>query len=135
MIPRFSAALPLLLCLLLCAGCASTPTPQEMASADFGKPLTVATAKPVVLAYIRETFKDPDAVKDLEVTNVEKEKVYKGLVNGGGYAYGYAITFACNGKNSFGAYVGRQSLQIFAHDGRVFSHRSGPGEVWSAYIQ
>ncbi|MBE7159196.1 MAG: hypothetical protein INR62_12325, partial [Rhodospirillales bacterium] len=115
----------------LLAGCASTPTPQEAATADFGKPVTTDTAKPIVLAYIRATFKDPDAVKDLEITSVEKTKVYRGLVNGGGYAYGYAITFACNGKNSYGAYIGRQSLQIFSHDGRVYSQRANSGEVWS----
>ena len=92
-------------------------------------------ATPIVLSYIRATFKDPDAVKDLEITSIEKEKVFKGLVNGGRYAYGYAITFSCNGKNSFGAYVGRTSLQIFTHNGRVFSQRANRGEIWSPYIQ
>ena len=66
-------------------------------------------------------LKDPGAAQVKDIVIVGKAKWYKGLVNGGGYNYGWEISFQLNGKNSYGGYVGFQPRKILLCDGgRVY---------------
>lgn len=80
----------------------------------------------VVMAAIQSTInsmnlKDPNSAQIRNVQIVDRWSLYKGLVNGGGYNYGWLVAFELNAKNGFGGYVGFESERILVtKDGEVF---------------
>lgn len=99
------------------AGCASAPTAQKLASADYGAPVTTEEATSLVNSYMKSRAKDPYSLK------VECGNAYQGWTQNrftsSSFAAGYMINCGINGKNSFGAYVGVRNYRFLIHDGSI----------------
>lgn len=90
---------------------------------DFGPKPTAAQMK-IQMDNFRADLKDPYSALFSNPTLIGKYKVYKGLINGGGYRYGWLASFDCNGKNSYGAYTGIKT------EYRFFTHENGALKVF-----
>jgi hypothetical protein len=105
---------------LLLTACTAVPLSADEETKSGPRP-NEAEAQKAVMAYVQDAgFKDPDSVQIKDVVINRPFKMYRGLVNGGGWDYGWEIDFQENGKNSFGGYVGYEPRQILlAPDGSV----------------
>lgn len=111
--------LPLyVMCSLLLANCATIPTPAQNAAADHGP--SPSNYEEIVHTYIKRTFLDPYSVRDLQI-----EKPKKGWMTGAplfgepSAYYGWDVVFTLNGKNSFGAYTGLQTIDLLVRNGEI----------------
>jgi hypothetical protein len=108
----------LTIAMLALASCASFPNAQQNASADHGP--YPANYKEIVHNYIAKTFKDPYSVRDLEINKPTKGWFTGARIFGEPSAYyGWEVIFTVNAKNSFGAYTGRQQIDLLVRDGQV----------------
>ena len=111
-------------------GCASTPTSEELATASFGE--YPSDYQNVIRNHLRETLKDPDSLRDLEMTAPRKAFFRESLYDSMHYGWVSLVTF--NAKNSFGGYVGRRGY--FAMFGTAGSMREWlPAEEVSTSIK
>lgn len=71
---------------------------------------TPATAneRRVITEYVRETFKDPYSIRDAEISYF--------FVNSKGHRAG---CISLNGKNSFGAYIGKREMGLQIAGGKL----------------
>lgn len=98
--------------LLTLAACTTLPVKPED-EARCGPMPTYAEAQNSVQAYVDGVgLKDPSSAQVRNIRVVGPTSWYNGLINGGGYSYGWQITFDLNAKNSFGAYVGFSTREI-----------------------
>ena len=95
---------------LLLAGCTTT-SPATTAALASQVP---ADYKVQVIAYVKETMKDPYSLKSGQIS--APRPVFVGLVNGGTLP---GVCVRMNGKNSFGAYIGVQTMVAAFRDGRI----------------
>lgn len=102
------------------AGCSTVVNERDQSMC--GPRPSEEEAQNAVQVYINGVgLKDPAAAQVKDVTIIGPGKWYKGLVNGGGYNYGWEISFQLNGKNSYGGYVGFQPRKILlCQGGRVY---------------
>ena len=85
-----------LLSLLLLAGCVSTPPPRDDA-ARYGPQPSQEQAVAAVTSYVQRVgFKDPDSVLVRDIRVGQATRYFRGLINGGGYYYGWEIYFEAN---------------------------------------
>lgn len=98
-------------------GCASAPTAEKIASADYGAPISTPEATSLVTSYMKSRAKDPYSLK------VECGNAYQGWTQNrftsSSFAAGYMINCGINGKNSFGAYVGVRNYRFLIHNGSI----------------
>lgn len=97
---------------ILLAGCASKPTPQDLASADYGT--YPSDYEEIVKKYMDMRLKDPDSAR-YEFINSPKT----GWNSWGGRKYGYIVCALVNAKNSYGGYTGSQIYYFMIKNGRV----------------
>lgn len=71
------------------------------------------------VTYLRRTLKDPYSVRDAEIT--DPTVIFVGLVNG---TSAPGVCVRMNAKNSFGAYIGLQTMAVAFKNGSVM----GAGE-------
>lgn len=101
---RFSIML-----LTVFSGCATAPPSAN----DCGQQPTPADVDASVQAYIKGVnWKDPDSVQVRNVLMQPCKRMWKGLINGGGYETGWEIDFEVNAKNSYGGYTGFELKSI-----------------------
>ncbi|MGH8273152.1 MAG: hypothetical protein ACRES9_02680 [Gammaproteobacteria bacterium] len=94
------------------AGCTTAGVSQDEMQLCGPRPTQQQTLN-AVAAYIQDSdLKDPASAQVKNVRVVGPKKMYKGLVNGGGWSYGWQIVFDLNAKNSFGGYVGYCPVKI-----------------------
>jgi hypothetical protein len=102
---------------MLLAGCASAPTAERIASADYGTPISTQDATDLVASYMKSRAKDPYSLK------VECGNAYQGWTQNkftsSSFVAGYQIDCGINGKNSFGAYVGVRNYRFIIHNGSI----------------
>lgn len=99
-------------------GCAAGPTAEQLATADYGTPITEADAKAKAQVWMRGVLKDPMSAQ-YEWETFERGWVSKGLLYGGGYLYGYRLNGRVNARNSFGGYVGPRRYLFMLRDGDI----------------
>ncbi len=94
------------------------PNAKQNEAADHG--LYPKNYEEIVHKYIHENFSDPYSIRDLSI-----QKPTKGWVTGAWIfgekpiTYGWEVIFAINGKNTFGAYVGLQKIDLVVRDGKI----------------
>ena len=93
--------LSITLMLLALTGCASGPTPQDIAGANYGSAIEQEAAENRVKQYFNGTLKDPYSAQ-FQFSKVEK---------------GYIMTVNVNAKNSYGGYTGNQGYQFLFQNG------------------
>lgn len=83
---------------------------------------TQEEARRAVQTYVESVgLKDPSSAQVRDIRVEGPMSWYKGLVQGGGYNYGWQIAFELNAKNSFGAYVGFTTKRILLMpDGKTY---------------
>ena len=106
--------------LLLLVACAPMPviTQQQLATADYGAPVTQAEAESLAKAWLAGYLKDPysavttwqPAVKGIVTTS---------LLDGHRELPGYIMDGSVNAKNSYGGYVGERAFRFLIRDGKV----------------
>ena len=109
--------------LAITAGCTTLSVGPEEESLCGPRP-SEAQARDAVQVYIdRVGLKDPSSAQVRDVRVADSAKWYKGLINGGGYNYGWEISFQLNAKNSFGAYIGFKDRKVLLAPGGMVQWR------------
>ena len=102
------------LVIALC-GCATMPSPQEIANIDYGPSISV-DYKEAIKSLMAESLFDPYAARYRFGAPAQYWVKFPPL-RGGGLVAGYAVATKINGKNRMGAYIGYQDyLFIFKND-------------------
>jgi hypothetical protein len=97
---------------LVLSGCTTLEVTGNEAN-RCGTPPSIEQAQQAIQVYIeRAGFKDPESAQIRDVRIMRRAKWYNGLVNGGGYTYGWEVDFQVNAKNGFGAYVGFEEREV-----------------------
>lgn len=104
--------------LLLLTGCAVGPTKQEIAKADYGRPIAEQSAQAIASAWAKGVLKDPGSAR------FAWGKFYKGgrtpsVFEKGGTIFGYILEGRVNARNSFGGYTGYRRWVFIFHNGYV----------------
>jgi hypothetical protein len=99
------------------SGCASMPSADKIASADYGTPISTEDATALVTSYMKSTAKDPYSLK-VECGSVRTGWTQNKFTSSS-FIAGYMIDCGVNGKNSFGAYVGVRNYRFVIRNGSV----------------
>ena len=115
------------LCLGL-VGCATMPTQQEIASLDYGVPLTVDYQQ-AIKNYLGDVLFDPySAIYEFKEPRIYW---YKEVPLMGGTMYsGYLVSVKVNAKNRMGGYVGKQRYNFIFKNNEIIKV-IGPDELVS----
>ena len=101
---------------LAISGCSIEPTKEDIARADYGPPVSAASAEEAARAFMQGKLKDPySTVWVCDTTEPQKKNI--GIL--GSTVYGWSFTCKINSKNSFGAYVGEHYFQFIINNGKV----------------
>ena len=99
-------------CLLLgslITGCASAPSAEQLANADYGLRPSEAVARSKAEAYIRDRLKDPESAR-ITWGTIAKGWFRQGF---GKTRFAWLLPSEVNAKNSFGGYVGDKPWHFF----------------------
>lgn len=105
---------------MLLAACAPMPvvTQQQLATADYGSPITQTQAEQLAKSWLDGTLKDPySAVEQWQP--VQKGIVTTSLLDGHKELPGYIMDGMVNAKNSYGGYVGARAYRFLFRDGSI----------------
>ncbi len=105
---------------ILLVACAPMPaiTQQQLATADYGAPVTQAEAESLAKEWLSGYLKDPySAVETWQPA--AKGIVTTSLLDGHRELPGYIMDGSVNAKNSYGGYVGARAFRFLIRDGRV----------------
>ncbi|HDS0941049.1 TPA: hypothetical protein QDZ12_004349 [Pseudomonas putida] len=100
------------------AGCASAPTPEQIASADYGTPIDQSQAEARVKEYFDGVLKDPDSAK-YKFSPIQKSHIVSSAWEGRQLYAGYVMTVKVNAKNSYGGYTGNEDYVFLFHNGSL----------------
>ena len=105
---------------LFIGGCATPPTQQELAAADYGT--YPDNFEQIIKNHMTSILKDPDSARFQFLNNPKKG--WNGL---GGKKFGYVSCVNINAKNSYGGYVGSRMSYFMIRNGKIidFSHGDG----------
>ena len=98
-----------LLIAVLLSACATTPTMQNLRTADYGARPDQLEA--IISKYLSETLIDPDSLKNLKIGVPKKGWTHTNY--GKDILYGYWVYFSYNAKNRYGGYVGQTTSCAF----------------------
>ena len=101
---------------VLVAGCATAPTQEELARADFGA--FPENHNATIRDYLRSFLKDPASAQYSHVRG--PERVWSSYF--GPVMYGYFVCASINAKNSFGGYTGSKLHFFLIRNGSVVQH-------------
>lgn len=108
-----------LLVVAFASGCASAPTQQQIAAADYGAAMSPEQCKATAEQAIAYELKDPGSAQFRN-----EQPCYNGWVSsipilGMKAAFGYIQKGEVNGRNSYGGYVGFRPFMVLMKDGAV----------------
>jgi len=111
--------IPIAALMLLTACGPKKPTPEQLASADFGPPPT--NPQQIVMEHMKTSLFDPYSAQYDRWTNVSRGY----LVNHVGPIYGYTGCVYINSKNRMGGYVGYKPFFFVIKNNRVAAIEGG----------
>lgn len=105
----------------LLGACASGPTQQQLASADYGRDIPASECAKIAEQVISNGLKDPSSAQ------FRHSPCFKGYwgsvpIMGMGVAFGWVQKGEVNGKNSFGGYVGFRPYSALIKNGQVLRY-------------
>lgn len=106
------------------SGCASAPTAEQLANADYGTPMMQADAEAVAEEWLRYQLFDAESAR-FEWDGVERGWIREAPIHGGQLRFGYQLTGRINAKNRMGGYVGFKPYLFLFFDGEIGSVYSG----------
>ena len=101
------------------AGCASFPTEQESAVADYGS--YPDNYEQIVKSFYNRTLKDPSTAQYRWISSPKTTWLGNRFT---GVRYGYLVCVTLNAKNSYGAYIGFGTDGFLIRDGSVIEYVS-----------
>jgi hypothetical protein len=105
----------------LLGGCAGgPPSPEELASADYGIPISQVNAQRAALEFIKRYLKAPESAR-IDWSPIAPGWVREASVEGGGLRFGYKLPAQINEKNSYGAYMGYKPYVFMFFNGTLSS--------------
>lgn len=107
-----------LLVVLTIAGCASGPTQQDIASADYGSAIQQDEAESQIKSYFNRSLKDPESAR-YGFSEVEKGHIIGNAFQGSPLYVGYTVYAKVNAKNSYGGYTGDKGYLFLFQNGRL----------------
>ena len=116
----------LVIVLVMVGGCATMPSPEEIASLDYGSRVTV-DYKSTIKSYMSNTLYDPYTAH-FQFGTPTQFWFSKPPLRGGGIVAGYAVATRINAKNKLGAYVGYKPY-VFMFKNNQIIDVMGPGEL------
>lgn len=104
--------------LLLLAGCASAPTAEQLAKADYGRNMAAGECVAIAEQVVGARLRDPNSA---QYRHSPCSQGYWTSVplRGMGVAFGWFQEGQFNAKNAFGGYVGFRPYQVLIRDGAV----------------
>jgi len=103
----------------LLAACATQPTVQELASADYGAP-PPANYRQLIEVYFSSTLLDPASAQYRSISQPMRDYVVTpNTWYGYTTTYGYRVDAVVNAKNRMGGYTGFQVHRFLFRDGRI----------------
>lgn len=99
-------------------GCASKPTYEELANADYGYFITNDEAERLAKNWLEKRLKDPYSAQ-YSFGTIERGYAVAPIINGGTRYFGYRLVVSVNGKNSYGGYTGYQEYQFMFKNGNI----------------
>ena len=114
------AVVPIAVIVAIQMGCSLTPETIP-AGVDCGPEPSQVQIEAAVQTWVQSAgLKDPGSAQTRNAWTIGRRGMYNGLINGGGYSYGWMVEFQVNGKNSFGGYVGFRTRHVLlTPDGRT----------------
>jgi len=107
-----------LLALAFLTACASrTPTPEQLASANYGP--TPRLHKEAIREYFNRTLKDPYSVVYQKISEPVKGWTRDPLISGGAHHFGWLVDATINAKNAYGGYVGYKTYSFLLRDDTI----------------
>lgn len=73
-------------------------------------------------------LKDPSSAQVRDIQVLSRGGIQNGLLNGGEWRYGWIISFECNAKNSYGAYIGFRRRYLIWNKGQTWWLNSVTGD-------
>lgn len=111
---------------LVAAGCATRPTGEQIANADYGA--YPDNYEDIVRAFFQRTLKDPSSLQLQSIPAPTRGYLsFMGRVN-----YGYQLCVAYNAKNGFGGYVGYTTEYLLIHNGAIVQNIDKADRVGAA---
>lgn len=98
-------------------GCASAPSQRQMATADYGRPMTQSECLSVAEQAIASQLKDPSSAQFRNETPCHTGYSKNVPLLGRSAQFGYLQDGEVNGKNSFGGYVGFRPYHVLVRNG------------------
>ena len=111
------------------SGCAGLPSPEEVASADYGS--YPSNYESIVKEYVEDNFNYSDSVKYQGVISTPKKKWLSDGMHSA--EYGYLVCATLNGKNLFGKYLGFNPEAFLIHNDTVILYVP-KGEFWDTQL-
>ncbi len=102
---------------VMLAGCASFPTEQEAAVADYGS--YPDSYEQIVKSFYNRTLKDPSSVQYRRISTPKTTWLGNRFT---GVRYGYLVCVTLNAKNSYGAYVGFDTDGFLIRNGSIIEY-------------
>lgn len=125
-----------LFAIILCvglAGCATMPSQKEVATLDYGAPVTVDYEK-AIKQYFSTVLVDPYSAVYEFGTPPFRTYWFKDIPLAGGKMYvGYLVPVTINAKNRMGGYAGRENYGVIFRNNEIIrvitlDHRGQPTE-------
>ncbi|MEW5666227.1 hypothetical protein AB1288_07815 [Pseudomonas putida] len=104
--------------ILALAGCASGPTPEQIASIDYGPPVDQEQAESKVKFYFEGVLKDPYSAQ-YQFGKAQKGYVVGSAFDGRQLYAGYTMDVRVNAKNSYGGYTGYKAYRFVFQSGAL----------------
>lgn len=104
--------------ILVTAGCATKPTPEQIQSANYGASVYQEDAENAVKGFFSVYLKDPESAR------YSFGDVYKGYMVGSAFEgrkleAGYLLDVTVNAKNSYGGYVGAKPYKFLIRNDQL----------------
>lgn len=113
----------------LITACNPPQMTQQQQTEQCGPSPTMSQAEQAVATWVqRGGLKDPFSAQTRDIKIEGRGASYKGLLTGGGWDYGWVISFWVDAKNSFGAYSGWSKRYVVWREGHFTWKNSIHGE-------
>ena len=107
------------------SGCATGPSKQELANADYGPQPTGREINEAVASYRDNLLIDPTSALIKEVPGYSQVHIPLTKVWASGYdgenIYGWAYDFMLNAKNQMGGYTGWKRIRLIIRYGKLYA--------------
>ncbi len=100
-------------------GCASAPSMQQIAAADYGQPMTPSECLGIARQAIADQLKDPSSAQFRNETPCHTGYSNNVPLLGRSAQFGYIQNGDVNAKNAFGGYVGFRPYHVLIRNGIV----------------